>query len=203
MIKRTTTLSMAAGLAFALPACGETSAIDEQVVADAEEAVPVLVLTPNQRTNYERLDREEVRQEYGEIREEAVKAIRAAAPDADAATDDNTAKGEDTAEMSTSWLRDEMDFSFLDRNDDGQLSVAEFAIWKMVPLDLNETGRSDAQASLTDDEIDDAARSFFYYDTDGNSYLDPDEFSIASGQIDAPALNAETGPLPILPDTES
>lgn len=79
--------------------------------------------------------------------------------------------------------RAQMDFAYLDRNDDGQLSVAEYAIWA-VPVDPDEPKRNDAlKPYLSDDQINSAGKSFFYYDQDGDTYLSQSEFQTAKSQL--------------------
>ncbi|MEP2235059.1 MAG: hypothetical protein ABJM58_08680 [Alteripontixanthobacter sp.] len=75
--------------------------------------------------------------------------------------------------------RGDMNWGYLDRNNDNQLSVAEYAIWA-IPLDPNAKAKNDqGQPELTSDQINKAADSFFYYDTDGDTYLSRQEFSNA------------------------
>ncbi|WP_120075826.1 EF-hand domain-containing protein [Aurantiacibacter odishensis] len=81
--------------------------------------------------------------------------------------------------------RSAMDFSYLDRNDDGQLSVAEYAIWAL-PTDPVPPEPNDARGPhLTQDEINEAGQTFFYFDDDGDSYLSQEEFQDArnSGRV--------------------
>lgn len=75
--------------------------------------------------------------------------------------------------------RANMTFAYLDRNDDGQLSVAEYAIWAVPVSPANETASDQGQPELTANAINGAADSFFYYDTDGDTYLDDAEFAAA------------------------
>ena len=81
----------------------------------------------------------------------------------------------------SSWMRSRsaMDFGYLDRNDDGQLSVAEYAVWAL-PTDPNPPEPNDARGPhLTTDEINTAGETFFYFDQDGDSYLSQEEFQNA------------------------
>ncbi|RIV84516.1 EF-hand domain-containing protein [Aurantiacibacter zhengii] len=75
--------------------------------------------------------------------------------------------------------RSQMTFSYLDRNGDGQLSVAEYAIWAL-PTNPNPPEPNDALAPhLTQDQINEAGQTFFYFDDDGDSYLSQEEFQDA------------------------
>lgn len=75
--------------------------------------------------------------------------------------------------------RSDMSWSYLDRNDDGKLSVAEYAIWA-IPLDPTEPEPNDERPPFVEqEEINKAADSFFYYDRDGDTYLDQREFTSA------------------------
>lgn len=72
-----------------------------------------------------------------------------------------------------------MSFEDLDRNDDGKLSVAEFAIYA-VGLDPNAPKPNDATKPYASaDQLNRAADGFFYYDTDGDTYLSQSEFQAA------------------------
>lgn len=82
---------------------------------------------------------------------------------------------------SSSWMRSRsaMDFGYLDHNDDGQLSVAEYAVWAL-PTNPNPPEPNDARGPhLTTDEINTAGETFFYFDQDGDSYLSQEEFQNA------------------------
>ena len=75
--------------------------------------------------------------------------------------------------------RASMTWSYLDRDDSNRLSVAEYAIWA-IPLDPTEPEPNDARPPYVEtEEINKAADSFFYYDIDGDSYLDRREFTAA------------------------
>ena len=81
--------------------------------------------------------------------------------------------------------RSQMTFSYLDRNDDGQLSVAEYAIWAL-PTNPNPPEPNDALGPhLTQDQINEAGQTFFYFDDDGDTYLSQEEFQDArnSGRV--------------------
>ncbi|MFB0611645.1 hypothetical protein [Aurantiacibacter poecillastricola] len=81
--------------------------------------------------------------------------------------------------------RSSMSFTYLDRNDDGQLSVAEYAIWAL-PTNPNPPEPNDALGPhLTQDQINEAAQTFFYFDDDGDTYLSQSEFQDArnSGRV--------------------
>ena len=72
-----------------------------------------------------------------------------------------------------------MSFDQLDRNDDGKLSVAEFAVYS-VGLDADAQKPNDQNKPYaTDDQLNRAADGFFHFDTNGDSYLQPGEFAAA------------------------
>ncbi|ABC63503.1 hypothetical protein [Erythrobacter litoralis] len=75
--------------------------------------------------------------------------------------------------------RASMTWSYLDRNDDNRLSVAEYAIWA-IPLDpTNPKPNDEVPPYVTPTQANKAADSFFYYDVDGDTYLDRREFTAA------------------------
>lgn len=72
-----------------------------------------------------------------------------------------------------------MDWAYLDRNSDGKLSVAEYAIWA-IPVDPNKPKPNDQiKPYLNSDQANKAADSFFFFDKDGSTYLSPEEFARA------------------------
>ena len=76
--------------------------------------------------------------------------------------------------------RDDMNWDFLDRDDDGQLSTAEYALWAL-PL-ASETGEEAPE--VTSEQTGKLADSFTYYDTDGDAEMSQREFTVArSGDL--------------------
>ena len=82
--------------------------------------------------------------------------------------------------------RSQMDFAYLDRNDDGELSVAEYAIWAL-PAEPLDPARNDARPPyLNQSQINEAGQTFFYFDRDGDSYLSQSEFQAARNSARTP-----------------
>lgn len=177
MVKRAAALSITSGLALLATACSNEPE-EVAVVEDTPLTEPALVLTPEQEGAFAEMDRSAFDTEYRQIRD----AIRVEAEEgAQASGAEGVATGSDSAAATSGGVPApaEMDFAWLDRNDDGQLSVAEYAIWK-VPVDPLEPKPNDAtKPYLTDDQINEAGRSFFYYDQDGSTYLSEAEFAAA------------------------
>lgn len=89
--------------------------------------------------------------------------------------------------MSDMPARSAMDFGWLDRNDDGMLSVAEYAIWA-VPVDPTDPAPNDAKEPyMTSEEINEAGETFFYFDQDGSTYLSEQEFAMARNSAMTPS----------------
>ena len=93
-------LALAAPLTLGLVACGSP----DRVPAADETPDPTTSLGPIQKANFERLDRDQLRSEYGKI----VAGLNVGEP------------------LPT---KQDMDFAWLDRDSDGKLSVAEFMLW--------------------------------------------------------------------------
>lgn len=75
--------------------------------------------------------------------------------------------------------RSAMDFAYLDRDDDDRLSVAEYAIWA-IPADPDQPEANDqTKPYLSQDQINEAGQTFFYFDADGSTYLSEEEFNAA------------------------
>ena len=83
-----------------------------------------------------------------------------------------------------------MDFAYLDRNSDGKLSVAEYAIWA-VPSNPNPPVSNDqTKPYITTAQINEAGQTFFYFDEDGDSYLSDGEFSAARDSSRTPGSSS-------------
>jgi hypothetical protein len=189
--------------------------IDEIVDEDAnqgmgDDAYPVGGdLDTDQQSRYDEMDRQAVSDEYDRNRDTMNEEMQAGGGMADGSMGDDAMAGQadggtsadasdssgDMADAGTSGStgsasmmrpRSRMDFAFLDRNDDGELSVAEYAIWAL-PTDPGEPARNDAKAPyLTQSQINEAGQTFFYFDEDGDSYLSQSEFQAARNSARTP-----------------
>ena len=160
-------------------------------------------LDADQQSRYDEMDRQAVSDEYDRNRDAMNEAMQAGggmadgsmAGQAEGGTSADASDSGDMADAGTSGNtgsasmmrpRSRMDFAFLDRNDDGELSVAEYAIWAL-PTDPGEPARNDAKAPyLTQSQINEAGQTFFYFDEDGDSYLSPQEFQAARNSARTP-----------------
>lgn len=161
-------------------------------------------LDTDQQSRYDEMDRQAVSDEYDRNRDAMNEEMQAGGGMADgsmAGQDDGGTSADasdssgDMADAGTSDStgsasmmrpRGKMDFAFLDRNDDGELSVAEYAIWAL-PTDPSEPARNDAKAPyLTQSQINEAGQTFFYFDEDGDSYLSQSEFQAARNSARTP-----------------
>ncbi|ARU15192.1 hypothetical protein [Croceicoccus marinus] len=207
-----TTIASAAALGLA--ACGSEDVentpiddVDELVDADVNEVgYPVGgELNPDQQTAFDTMDRQAASDEfdmnYDAIRTERVANADLSTGDAmggsgsmdagDTGGDAMSGSGSMTSASSGSGSdmpsRSAMDFGWLDRNDDGRLSVAEYAIWA-VPVDPNDPAPNDAKKPyMTSEEINQAGETFFYFDQDGSTYLSEQEFAMARDSAMTPS----------------
>lgn len=168
------------GLALTLAACGDDTdqvepldtEVDAIAVADFDPMTRDYTLNPEQQQARDAYDMDAMQEEYSGYREGTGEGSAGGEP----AAGPDAAATEASSDMPE---RSEMTWEYLDRNDDGQLSVAEYAIWA-VPVDPNEPKPNDqTKPFLTSDQANKAADSFFYYDRDGNTYLSQDEFRAA------------------------
>ena len=172
--------------ALALSACADNDA-NETAVTDtpematetgmmADDAMPVGgELSENQQTAYDAMDRQAVSDEYDANR---------SSPSMDAS------QSSDDANVNPIPPRSEMDFAYLDRNSDGKLSVAEYAIWA-VPANPNTPVSNDqTKPYITTAQINEAGQTFFYFDEDGDSYLSDGEFSAARDSSRTPGSSS-------------
>lgn len=141
--------------ALALSACGGASETDEVAIVDP--MAPTVELSAIQQASFERLNREEVQAEFATI----IEGLGEATPG-----------------------KAERDFGWLDRNEDGKLDVAEFALF--------ELGAMTAGAPvLTEQQISEVASVFFLNDVDGDQLMSETEFASASGQPGPEELSDE------------
>ncbi len=212
-MKKMLMATMASAAVLGLAACGsedvENTPVDDiDEIVDEDEPYPVGgELNEDQQANYDAMDRQVVSDEYDANMADLQSEMNAGDAMADGSMEsgagsmesDSSDEGEamsggasmdDGSAMSSSSgssmpARSAMDFSYLDRNDDGQLSVAEYAIWAL-PTNPNPPEPNDAVGPhLTQDEINEAGQTFFYFDDNGDSYLSQEEFQDArnSGRV--------------------
>ena len=183
-------LAASAGLAFALAACADdeteqvdVAAVEADQTALAEEYDPMArdyTLDADAQERRSQFDEAAFQEEYRGYRDDIVGeqvSLTGGGGDTTDAEAEAAAQPRDPATNMRS--RQNMTWSYLDRNSDGQLSVGEYAIWA-IPLDPTQPAPNDeTQPFLTSDEANKAADSFFYYDQDGDTYLSQQEFSVA------------------------
>lgn len=188
---RTTTLLASC---LALAACGDgeaDTAVADPAATPAETAEydPMTrdyTLSAEAQARRDEFDAGALETEYAtyreEIRGEQVRMGEAAGADGEMTEEDRSeleAASQQRDATTNMRTRANMTWSYLDRNDDNRLSVAEYAIWA-IPLDPNAPARNDeAMPYLTADQANTAADSFFYYDIDGDTYLSQREFTAA------------------------
>lgn len=212
-MKKMLMATMASAAVLGLAACGsedvENTPVDDiDEIVDEDEPYPVGgELNDDQQANYDAMDRQAVSDEYDANMADMQSGMNSGGAMADGSMEsgsgsmesDSSDEGEamsggasmdDGNAMASSSgssipARSAMDFGYLDRNDDGQLSVAEYAIWAL-PTNPNPPEPNDALGPhLTQDEINEAGQTFFYFDDDGDSYLSQEEFQDArnSGRV--------------------
>ncbi|QWC55773.1 hypothetical protein F7D01_00555 [Erythrobacter sp. 3-20A1M] len=165
-------------------------------------------LTTQQQTNYDAMDRQAISDEYDTNRD-TMMAQSTSTPGAtptgtaSSGTSDMAAGNASSGDMSSGdsmsgssssnsmMPRGQMDFAYLDRNNDGKLSVAEYAIWAVPANPNNQTSMEDAtKPYISTEQINDAGKTFFFFDKDGNTYLSPEEFTMARNSARAPGASA-------------
>ena len=193
-------LASAASLSFVLAACGgeaeevETEAVEAEEVSVTDTEFDPMTrdyeLSEDATTRRADFDEEAFNTEYSGYRDEIVNEQdseenlaeeRRMRDEATGDLEGSRGNVDTTPERDTNTnmrKRSNMTWRYLDRNGDNQLSVAEYAIWA-VPLDPTNPKPNDQAPYVTPDQANKAADSFFYYDTDGDTYLSRQEFSNA------------------------
>ena len=197
---------LVAGCAAAalLSGCGDpgenanTNEIANTVQQVPVEAIAVVDydLTPDQQARRDAVDMNAYRDEVKKYEDEDRKAGGSADDSATSAqsnmsdsTDVGQAEGNMSASasggssMSSDSNPENVTFEELDRNNDGKLSVAEFAIYS-IGLDAGAKKANDQlRPYASDEQLNRAADGFFHFDTNGDTYLDPGEFAAAKVAI--------------------
>lgn len=185
----TTSLIAASSLALALAGCGEQDAAEteEAVVAQpAAEYDPMAqdyTLSEAAAERRAEFDADAFNAEYDGYRAEVLEETDEPAADASGKDTQNASPSQQAAPVrdanSNMKARADMNWSYLDRNEDGKLSVAEYAIWA-VPLDPDAPKENDeTKPYVSAEQANKAADSFFYYDVNGDTYLSQREFTSA------------------------
>ena len=141
------------GLVLALAGCGESQEAGN-APAKAPTYEPTVELSAIQKGSFERLNREEVQTDYARLWQDLERTNDGALP-----------------------ARGDMDFAWLDRDGDGKLSVAEFALWELPTAQA-----ASGAPSLSEDQITKTASVFFHNDVDGDTLMSETEFAAASGK---------------------
>jgi hypothetical protein len=189
------TTALASALTLAIAGCGEAEEpvvdndlANEQVI-DTAEYDPMTrdyLLSDDAAERRAEFSEPDFRSEYrtyrDEIVSEQVRLVNEAGDDADMSETDREeaeAAAQPREADTNMRARENMTWGYLDRNDDDQLSVAEYAIWAIPLNPQNEALNDQGQPELKAETINKAADSFFYYDLDGDTYLDRREFTAA------------------------
>lgn len=196
-MNRLALVAMTSVVSLALSACdngdnidiAETAELETERLAAADEFDPMARdyrLSEEQQASRAEFDETTFQDEYRGYRDEIVKERKEEMAET-GGTGEATAAPSSMASRDSSTnmrARRDMSWSYLDRNSDGKLSVAEYAIWA-IPLDPTRPAPNDETAPyLTSEEANKAADSFFYFDTDGDTYLSQREFTAArSGDL--------------------
>ncbi|WP_137679392.1 hypothetical protein [Aurantiacibacter suaedae] len=193
------TFATVSAFALALTACAdddpvEAPAADADLTTNADtmmdDAMPLGGdLSEDQQANYDSMDRQAVSDEYDANRGAMVGSSsesEATMSEADNSGAMDTSMSDESTPSMTLPSRSQMDFAFLDRNGDGMLSVAEYAIWAVRANPATPVENDEAKPYITPDQINEAGQTFFYFDEDGSTYLSPSEFTSARNSAMTP-----------------
>lgn len=182
--------------------------MDAEVLAD--DAMPVGGdLNETQQASYDAMDRQAVSDEYDTNRDSMMAESSSASDNSNAmasntdsmsgssggtsaSTSDSSSSSTSSADNSGSSdvaalpARSQMDFAYLDRNSDGRLSVAEYAIWAVRANPNTPVANDQTKPYISTDQINEAGQTFFYFDEDGDSYLSQSEFQAARNSARTP-----------------
>ena len=180
--------------------------MDAEVLAD--DAMPVGGdLNETQQASYDAMDRQAVSDEYDANRDGMMAESSSGSDNSEAMASNADSMSGSSSEASTSTsgsstdamadnsgdsdvaalpARSQMDFAYLDRNSDGQLSVAEYAIWAVRANPNTPVANDQTKPYISTEQINEAGQTFFYFDEDGDSYLSNSEFTAARNSARTP-----------------
>lgn len=183
--------AVAGAAALALSACGDDDADREVATTNMTDVgvVPVATytLTPEQQQRRDALNMADYQTEYrsyvdamGQGATPTPTGTSTATPSAGSmAGGDNGGNMAGTMSPGLGGGVQGDDFASLDRNNDGKLSVAEWAIYD-VNLNPNVPKPNDqVKPYATAEQLNTAADGFFSFDRNGDTYLQEDEFQTA------------------------
>jgi len=206
-MRRLTIISFASAAALTLAACGgepddNVTAVQDTPATSMEGLGPdtSVALSDEQQARYDATDWNAVSEEYDTNYEAMTTGTGStplaagnttASPDQPSGSEGSAMNagtaGSPTAPGVTMPPRGEMDFAFLDRNDDGQLSVAEYAIWAVEANPTTPAANDQTRPYLRPEQINEAGRTFFHFDQDGSTSLSETEFQAARDSGRTPA----------------
>ena len=180
--------------------------MDAEILAD--DAMPVGGdLNETQQASYDAMDRQAVSDEYDANRDGMMAESSSGSDNSEAMASNADSMSGSSSEASTSTsgsstdamadnsgdsdvaalpARSQMDFAYLDRNSDGQLSVAEYAIWAVRANPNTPVANDQTKPYISTEQINEAGQTFFYFDEDGDSYLSNSEFTAARNSARTP-----------------
>ena len=190
-MRRLTLASFAPLAVLGLAACGG-DAPEEEIAVDLPE-VPVEVsdagpdtsvtLNEEQQARYDAVDWQAVSDEYDQnyrtMWDESGSSTSANQSGQSGSSMSANQSGTSGNGVMTMPPRGQMDFAFLDRNDDGKLSVAEYAIWAVGANPTTPAPNDETRPFMTQEQLNEAGQTFFHFDQDGSTYLSESEFQAA------------------------
>lgn len=173
--------------------------VDEVGVIVADDAYPVGgTLTEQQQQNYDTFDRDLALREFESGMTDMSGDAMASGTTMDPAMP-NGQGGNQASDMQPGQAsggmsgtanalrpRSQMDFGFLDRNGDNQLSVGEYAIWAVRANPASAAPNDGTRPFISTEQLNEAGQTFFYFDRDGNTYLSDEEFTTARNSAMTP-----------------
>lgn len=198
-MKRFVTVSLTA-VALSLAGCDSAEEVpvpetETETAVMTDDSYPVgQPLNAQQQSSFDAMDRDAVAEEYGTILVAATPAENARMNSGMGASDPSNAEAAGTPDAMKSnaatgsdpMPRSQMDFAYLDRNDDGKLSVAEYAIWAVRVDPTDPKPNDQTRPFLSPEQINEAGTTFFYFDDDSDTYLSRSEFDQARASARTP-----------------
>lgn len=189
--------------------------VAEETAAVMDDAYPVgAPLNEQQQTNYDAMDRDAITTEYqtnrsammaegagsgmnnADMSGDSMATSSATASNDMSGSGDTAMSGSDNAMASSGTSssgamsglrpRGQMDFAYLDRNSDGKLSVAEYAIWAVRADPTEPKPNDNTRPFISPEQINEAGQTFFSFDQDGDTYLQQGEFDAARASARTP-----------------
>ena len=197
MTRKILLASASFALVSGLSACADNDA-EDATVTEVDETVsetvaydPLIELSPTQQAQRDAMDQVAYEEEVNRYMEEDQGKMKADGKASKMSADNMS--GNDDSMSGRDKMADslppasEMTFATVDRNSDGKLNVAEYAIYAVRANPMQMKKNDENKPYVSTKQLNEAADTFFFFDKDEDTYLSESEFASAKQSARVPS----------------